>query len=269
VAETLPVLRSLFSSNNLRAMPRWWIVLGFGGSVLAGLSCNDETVEVVDKTVCYSEMRWVGEKRGSPEMFPGRDCVGCHIDNDGPPLALGGTIYPYVLGSGQPGLLAQTGTDCFGLEGVEIIIEDGEGQQFALTTNRAGNFYVEGNPDDFAKPFSAVINWTNPRDGTTKISPMAATTPSYGGCANCHDSSLDPIEDRYTPDPDTESEDKAVSPIARIGLPGYGVVDSRFESIDAELNYAGCQMMAPSERPRACERLFEDYGPPTMGADPE
>ena len=53
-------------------MSRWFLALSFGGSVLAAFGCNDETVEIVDKEVCYSEMRWVGEKRGSPEMFPGR-----------------------------------------------------------------------------------------------------------------------------------------------------------------------------------------------------
>ena len=74
-------------------MPRWFAALCLGGSALLAFACNDETVEVVPKDVCYSEMRWVGEKRGSPEMFPGRDCVGCHIDNDGPPLALGGTVF--------------------------------------------------------------------------------------------------------------------------------------------------------------------------------
>lgn len=243
-------------------MPRWLIVLGFGGSVVA-FACNDDTVEEVDTEVCYSGMRWVGEKRGSPEMFPGRDCVGCHIDNDGPPLALGGTVYPFVLTANAPGLLAQTGTDCFGVEGVTVRIEDGEGQIFEVVTNRAGNFYVEGNPDDFAKPFSAEIDWTNPRTGMTQTSGMLATTPSYGGCANCHNPSQTAV-----PADEAAGPDGVISPTARIGLPGNGVEDSRFLSIEAELNYAGCQI-DPTVNQRTCDRVFEDYGPPAQATDPQ
>jgi hypothetical protein len=251
----LPELRSPHRSNNLRAMRRWLIALGFGGSVLA-FACNDDTVEEVDTEVCYSGMRWVGDKRGSPEMFPGRDCVGCHIDNDGPPLAIGGTVYPYVLSGNAPGLLAQTGTDCFGIEGVTVRIEDDEGQIFEVVTNRAGNFYVEGNPDDFAKPFTAEIDWTNPRTGRSQTSQMLATTPSYGGCANCHNPSLTPP----MVDPGTETPpDQVVSPTARIGLPGNGVEGSMFETIEDELNYAGCSQGGSG---RICENLFEDYGEP-------
>jgi hypothetical protein len=237
-------------------MRRWMVVLGFGGSVLA-FACDDETVEVVDKEVCYSGMRWVGDKRGSPEMFPGRDCVGCHIDNDGPPLAFGGTIYPYVLIPNSPGLLKQTGTDCFGLEGVEIVIEDNDGQQFVVTTNRAGNFFVEGNPDDFAKPFGATITWTNPVNGNTQTTPMG-TRPSYGGCANCHT----PDTVAYTPEPDIETPDLAVIPTARIGLPGNGPGADGFASIQDELNYLACAD-DPSVNQRICDNLFEDYGRPT------
>jgi hypothetical protein len=238
-------------------MSRWFLALSFGGSILAAFGCNDETVEIVDKQVCYSEMRWVGEKRGSAEMFPGRDCVGCHIDNDGPPLAIGGTIYPYVLSANSPGLLAQTGTDCFGVEGVTVRIEDGEGQVFELLTNRAGNFYVEGNPDDFAKPFSAAVIWPNQITGEEQTSPMAATFPSYGGCANCHN----PFATAVSAD-DAGSADKIVIPIARIGLPGNGPGDGVFETIEAELNYAGCQEPGADETSRACQNLFEEYGPP-------
>lgn len=244
-------------------MSRWLLVLGVGASLL-GFACDDQTVEEVEKDVCYSGMRWVGDKRGSPEMFPGRDCVGCHIDNDGPPLAVGGTIYPYVLGPGQPGLQAQSGTDCFGIEGIEIVIEDGEGQQYAVTTNRAGNFYVEGNPDDFAKPFAATITWTNPLDGRTVTNPMFAR-PSYGGCANCHN----PAAVAFQPegiDPRI-LDHRSVSPTARIGLNGYGTGENGFTSVADELNYMACAN-DPTLNERTCNNLFEDYGQPTTVTTP-
>jgi hypothetical protein len=227
-----------------------------GGSALAAFACNDETVEEVDKTVCYSGMRWVGDKRGSPEMFPGRDCVGCHIDNDGPPLAVGGTIYSYVLGGNQPGLLAQTGTDCFGIEGVYIEIEDADGQVFPLTTNRSGNFYIEGNPDDFAKPFVARIPWVNPGDGREILSQMS-TTPHYGGCAKCHDPSATAYQLQ-----DGDSPDELVIAQARIGLPGYGPGDGNYTSIEDELNHSGCGTLEDPLSNRTCENLIEEYGPP-------
>jgi hypothetical protein len=222
-------------------MRRGWVWVGRSVFSFGALSCSDDTTEVVTKDVCYSEMRWVGGKRGSEEMFPGRDCVGCHIDNDGPPLAIGGTIYPYVLGQGAPGLAAQTGTDCFGIEGIAVAIEDADGQILDLVTNRAGNFYVEGNPGDFAKPFTAVITWTNPTNDSPQETRMPVTRPMYGGCARCHDTAA-----AADPDYITEPTDaNYVNGTARIGLPGHPA--------EADLTLLGCQR-DPSGR--NCERTL-------------
>jgi hypothetical protein len=189
------------------------------GSVLvstcvAFCGCSDETVEVVTKDVCYSEMRWVGDKRGSAEMFPGRDCVGCHIDNDGPQLVLGGTVYPYVINDRALYAQLQSGSDCFGLEGATVIIEDGSGQVLELTTNRAGNFFVEGNPNDFAKPFTARLE-------VGEIRPPMSTLPMYGGCGHCHDP-LAPTATELGLEPTiTPSDDEYRNGTARIGVRGY------------------------------------------------
>lgn len=224
-------------------MRHGWV--GFEASlfVFGALSCSDETTEVVTKDVCYSEMRWVGGKRGSEEMFPGRDCVSCHIDNDGPPLVLGGTLYSYVLPRGAPGLLAQTGTDCFGVEGISVAIEDADGQVFDLVTNRAGNFYVEGNPQDFAKPFTVLVTWTDPTDNSLVETPMPSTLPMYGGCARCHNTAAAPDPDYETSPTDADY----VNGTARIGLPGHPAQD--------ELNLLGCQL---DRSGRGCERILAD-----------
>lgn len=236
-------------------MPRWLIALCFGGSVVA-FACNDDTVEEVDKTVCYSGMRWVGEKRGSPEMYPGRDCVGCHIDNDGPPLAIGGTVYPYVLSNGATGLAAQTGTDCFGIEGITVRITDADGLPLEVVTNRAGNFYVEGNPDDFAKPFSASVIWNNADEqgqDPPQESQMLVTTPSYGGCGRCHNPALT-NDQAYTPDLEAgDTPDMLVSPTARIGLPGYGPGANGEVSVQRELETIACQ---DDPTLRGCDRIL-------------
>jgi len=152
-------------------------------------------------------------------MYPGRDCVGCHEDNDGPQLVLGGTVYAYVVG--RPEIFAaQSGTDCFGIPGVNVRITDYEGQSFDLVTNQAGNFYVEGDPHDFVKPFDAELHWTAD-DGTEQTTPMPSTHPVYGGCARCHDPAVLPapeaglMYDTYPSDP------KYKNGRPRIGLPGY------------------------------------------------
>lgn len=208
-------------------MSRWLLALTFGGSLFAAFACNDETVEVVDKSVCYSEMRWVGERRGSQEMFPGRDCVGCHIDNDGPPLALGGTVYSYVIG-GEEAQALQTGEDCYGLEGVNVRVEDGEGQVFELVSNRAGNFFVEGNPDDFAKPFRVSLSYGD-------IEPSMTTNPSYGGCGRCHNPSVPPNMDFQILPPDAEYRNGT----ARIGIGGYRPNGPDTPTVEQELRALG------------------------------
>jgi hypothetical protein len=204
-----------------------------GGFAIVAFACNDELTEEVPKEVCYSQLRWIGEKRGSPEMFPGRDCVGCHLDNDGPPLAIGGTLYAYVQ-RGPAVLATQTGEDCYGIEGKVVTITDANGQEFNLTTNRAGNFYVEGNPEDFAKPFSVDLNgWNVREDGTVQDTPMGMT-PMYGGCARCHDPSLDATNapDYANPPPDA---DYVYPAGARIGLPGNPSDVEGFRTIEDEL----------------------------------
>ncbi len=194
---------------------------GWVTGVMALLACNDELTELVPKDVCYSEMRWIGGKRGSEEMYPGRDCVGCHLENDGPQLVLGGTLYPYVISRKDVLSAAQSGEDCFGIEGITINIEDASGQRFDVVTNRAGNFFIEGNPADLAKPYQVWLeNFQKTGEGVTVPNrvPMPVE-PYYGGCGRCHDPSAPPL------DPSRESSDPR-DPSFRslstfIGLTGY------------------------------------------------
>lgn len=214
-------------------MPRLLVGL-CAGSALVALACNDELVETVPKDVCYSEMRWIGGKRGSPEMYPGEDCVGCHIENDGPPLALGGTLYPYVRSNAELLAAAQSGEHCFGVEGITITIEDNEGQIFEVVTNRAGNFYVEGDPDDFAKPFRVELrDWQINADGESQTTPMGIN-PSYGGCARCHNPFAEPPPPMDPPLSFMDPEFRIVT--ARIGLPGYFPNGIDAPTVDEEID---------------------------------
>jgi hypothetical protein len=153
-------------------------------------ACNDETVEDVPQDVCVSGKRWIGGRRGSEEMYPGRDCVGCHLENDGPQLIAGGTIYGF--GQGRDGaqvamaLGQPQSVDCFGIEGVTVALLGADGERFETVTNRAGNFFFEGRPSELAKPFQAFLSYPVPGSPQPAQPSMINTQPSYGGCARCH-----------------------------------------------------------------------------------
>lgn len=164
----------------------WWSV---ALAALLASGCNDEAVEEdVPPEVCVSGKRWVGGRRGSAEMYPGRDCVGCHLENDGPQLMAGGTIYAFGYGregaSVEQALGQPQATDCFGVEGVTVVLTGADGEEFRTVTNRAGNFYFEGRPSQLAKPYRASFEYIEP-DGNPRSRPMT-TTPNYGGCGRCH-----------------------------------------------------------------------------------
>jgi hypothetical protein len=162
---------------------RGWVALAMA---LSAVACNDETVEDVPQDVCVSGKRWIGGRRGSEEMYPGRDCVGCHLENDGPQLIAGGTVYGFSQGKGGqlvvPVLGKPQSVDCFGVEGVKVTIRSvADLEEFTTYTNRAGNFFFEGRPDELLKPFRAELEF----EGISAPLQMA-TTPTYGGCARCH-----------------------------------------------------------------------------------
>jgi hypothetical protein len=203
-------------------MPRWYLFLSAIVVPALAFACNDDTIQDVDPDVCVSGLQWIGGKRGSPEMFPGRDCVGCHLENDGPELMLGGTIYSYVEQTYTPEALdkykqRQTGEDCFGKEGVNLVITGADLQEFRVTSNRAGNFYIEGKATDLAKPFRVKIdNYLNEETGLLESPPMG-TPPFYGGCARCHTPG---VEAKLVDLENGDTDDLLVRPAGSvIGLP--------------------------------------------------
>lgn len=159
-------------------------VLGSSPGVLAAVSllvsCSEPLVEDVPTSVCASGKRWVGEFTANEEMYPGQDCVGCHVAVDGPPLLAAGTVYG-VLDS----TLARTSAGlCFGVEGALVTITAGDGEVLQTRTNRAGNFYFEGRPESLVMPYGVEVEYVLP-DGRVTRQPMK-TQPSYGGCGRCH-----------------------------------------------------------------------------------
>jgi hypothetical protein len=152
------------------------------------------TTESVSRDVCLSGTRWVGSSYPDQEMSPGTDCLGCHIENDGPPLVAAGTVYATADNT------TQIENDCFGLEGVTVELEGADGRLFTTTTNRAGNFYFDGYPIDLVKPYVARLSYELP-DGRVSRPQMIATEPYYGGCARCHDGRVVPTDALDISDP--------------------------------------------------------------------
>jgi hypothetical protein len=147
---------------------------------LVALACADELVEDVPTDICASGKRWAGELTPSEEMYPGRDCVGCHKDSGGPELLAAGTVYGLVDPDGTRTIL----NDCFGVEGARVTLTAGDGQVLETVTNRAGNFYFEGRESSFITPFEVALEYDFP-DGRRSRERMNSR-PSYGGCARCH-----------------------------------------------------------------------------------
>lgn len=164
-------------------------------------------VHAVDAATCESGLRWMGSDTPSAEMHPGSDCVGCHRETGARSLLFGGTVY---AGGYIPGPSALD--DCFGLEGVEVIVEDAEGREHRSVTNRAGNFYVEGDESELALPYTAALRWS--LDGKV-IQTNMFTTPEYGGCVRCHGVEAGSPRD-FTPTPGPEG----VVPASDIFTPG-------------------------------------------------
>lgn len=142
-------------------------------------ACTDLT-ESVSQDLCLSGLRWIGGNTRDEEMRPGSDCVGCHVEYDGPSLIAAGTVYATADNS------SQIENDCFGLEGVEVELEAANGVVLTTTTNRAGNFYFDGTPAALVKPYTARLRYTK-ADGAVVEPQMIVTQAYYGGCARCHD----------------------------------------------------------------------------------
>lgn len=117
---------------------------------------------------CASGVRWAGGERESARMFPGRDCVGCHDERgEAEEINLAGTVFGDVS---EP-------DDCFGVEGVEIVLTGADGRVVTLESNEAGNFSREHL--SIAVPYTAKLVY----EGRER--PMV-TPQTKLSCNSCH-----------------------------------------------------------------------------------
>ena len=104
------------------------------------------------------------------EHRPGQHCLVCHGADYTPgdrAFNVAGTIYE------NPD--AQTG-----LAGVDVIVEDADGQVVRLRTNRAGNFYLEERRGTVRFPLNVAIE-----SGGERVE-MRSPIFREGSCAHCH-----------------------------------------------------------------------------------
>jgi hypothetical protein len=118
---------------------------------------------------CLSGITWTGGDEGSPEMHPGRSCIDCHAQGEGPKFLVAGTVFREPT---EP-------NDTYGVQGVVVQLTDVKGKVITLTTNKAGNFTLRTRGNSIAFPFTAKVLFQG-REAEM------ATPQSTGNCASCH-----------------------------------------------------------------------------------
>ena len=99
-------------------------------AILATGACYETSF--VSTSVCSSGLEWTGGDTGSPDMYPGQACIGCHRQDDGPLFTIAGTVYEKLAEADS----------CIGTRApVKVIITDADKKSIAIETNEAGNFY--------------------------------------------------------------------------------------------------------------------------------
>ncbi|MSP55676.1 MAG: hypothetical protein EXR69_08765 [Myxococcales bacterium] len=116
---------------------------------------------------CSSGSEWTDGDRGSDKMNPGEACNDCHNRGEGPKFPVAGTVMGAI----------HDPDDCNGVEDVTVIITDANGTATTLTTNSAGNFFIDRG--SVKTPYTAVIE----HNGVTREMLGSQTD---GDCNTCH-----------------------------------------------------------------------------------
>ena len=118
---------------------------------------------------CSSRTTW--DDRGGVSltlMRPGEPCVECHMQERGPRLFAGGTVYK----------TAHEPDNCYGETGVKVVITGSDKVDRTVTVNGSGNFYF---PSSIPTPYTAKVISA---DG--KRSRMMKGKQTNGDCNLCH-----------------------------------------------------------------------------------
>ncbi len=134
--------------------------------MLAAACAEGEQEVVVPTSECATGLKWDAGDEESPLMNPGEDCIACHKRDDGPSFTFAGTVFPGL----------QASDDCYGTEGVTVVIKGADGVEHRMTTNKAGNFFTE---KAIKTPYTAKIIYQGKE--RAMLSPQTS-----GACASCH-----------------------------------------------------------------------------------
>lgn len=155
------------SSTKWPALAGWALLaLGAVGALTAAAGCGQSNAA---PAVCSTNRDWTEGDHGSPLMHPGGACIECHTTNgEGPKFALAGTVMAAT----------DDDIDCNGAEGATVEIKGADGTVTTLTTNAAGNFYIESQKA-LSTPYTARIL----QGGKSRAMTAAQTV---GDCNTCH-----------------------------------------------------------------------------------
>ncbi len=122
--------------------------------------------------------------RTGPTHRPGQPCLVCH-GGKGPGSAefeIAGTIYEYRdVPSG-------------GVEGVAVRLTDVTGKVVQLTSNRAGNFYLEKDRETLYYPLTVELNDSRITTKPVGVKSMITPIGRNAGCAFCHVNNLNSLK---------------------------------------------------------------------------
>jgi hypothetical protein len=125
----------------------------------------------VPSSECVSGLKWTGGDEGSPQMHPGRGCIACHAQGEGPRFIAAGTVFRQI---DEP-------DDCFGVPGVVVLLTDASGKVFRMTTNQAGNFMLRQRGNVISFPLHARLQFMGKE--RRMLGPKQTAN-----CASCHTS---------------------------------------------------------------------------------
>jgi hypothetical protein len=121
--------------------------------------------------------------RPGPNHRPGQPCLVCHGGSGpgSPEFEIAGTIFEY------------RDVPSAGVEGVTIQLTDVTGKAVTLSSNRAGNFYLQKDKETLYYPLNVELQDSRIREnGGVKV--MNTPIGRNGACAFCHVNNLNPTD---------------------------------------------------------------------------
>ncbi|MFT5434394.1 MAG: hypothetical protein ACI9OJ_005107 [Myxococcota bacterium] len=130
----------------------------------------------VSLEVCPSGLLWTHGDEGSPKMYPGSDCNGCHErEEEGPIYAGAGTVFVYE----------DERDDCFGVPQAQVTLNFSDGKSVSALSNTAGNFWFMQQDGPYRGEFEVTVT----HGGRSAV---ADEIHDDMNCGKCHEQDSSP-----------------------------------------------------------------------------